>query len=873
MKKYLVSFIILLLASWAAAIFWLLPSVEKEVENGARSVLASEKEAFANVTVTAVGQAIKLTGSVATEEEKSRAAILVGSQTKAPLSWRFGLGADLSPHTEVINEITVAGPVVPVAPPVPVPPKPPGWALLSVKGRAATLIGETANAEEQAALVAAVKEKWSDQTNVDQFQLSQARGKASNELHLTSLAALPQPPATLGSLAYAQLGQDWQLVADLKMPETGIQQLLGQVGIPWQTVAGTVADLRAFHDAAWAKLGSPYLTLSAQGNRIEIRGAVATEDIKQLILGDAEKFYEGREVKSDIKLADAMRADIDPSPTLAEWPEVSPTDPTGIIAFAPLGKAWRRISARSTSGQWQQLMPEGFTAAPALADLAALSESLKTHLKMAPPPANVTAPYVALSALGSKVDIKGEVASDDVKTFLSAEFARVFAGKFLTMDLRVSNRVASITDITQTMETIPAPPSDKGSGLMAFAPIGRPWRLLSADPAMGEQPRAPWVGLVESGFDTTLAEDDLTELAKHFHKAGGPESSQADLPLPHLSLAIYNGGVHMSGEVSSMDEKRAILAAAKLKWPDVDRHDEIRPTAAVQPGSKWAENVAKAPDLPEAPSSVLALLVSGKPWSELFIKAPPVAEDSLPTSTLFPGELERTLALGDFFTWVREINEAAEPSSKPVATPRLANATATEFPYVDLLAIDHTLIVEGEVAEEETKSAILDALVNRWDGWTIKDGINVTQNVKPSEDLDVTLQSLLDPPAGKERFAAAAKIGMKLRKDVVHSVYLASNTSTVSRDQQIALQRMKFILKAIPDTSFRVVGNTDSEGNKKKNEALSQQRAQLVSKYLSANGIPGARLKTSGVGSEDPIASNETPEGRVKNRRVDILLK
>jgi hypothetical protein len=659
----------------------------------------------------------------------------------------------------------------------------------------------------------------------------------------------------------------------LKLPEEALRAKLESAEIPWLPAAPVVAESRAFHDVEWGKLAIPYLTMSGQGDTIELRGAVPTNDMRSLITEDAVKFYEGKTVKSDIKLADAMRSDIDPSPTLAEWPEFSNTETTGILAFALVGKSWKRISARSTPSQWSLLIPEGFTAAPALADLAMLSESLKHRLKTAPPPAHLTAPYVALSALGSKVDVKGEVASEEIKTQLASEIAKAFSGLLVTMDLRVSNRVIPVTEISQTIETIPDPPTEKGGGLMAFAPLGRPWRLLSADPSVADQLRAPWVGLVENGFDTLLAQEDLTELARHFRKTGAPGTVADALPLAHVSLAIYQGGVHLSGEVSSMAEKREILAAAKAQWPDVDRHDEIRPSGAVQPAGNWTQAFAKAPDMPEAGKNVLGLLVAGRTWSEHTIEKLPVDVDSLSTTPLFPGEEERVLAMGDFGAWIAEMNQGAKPAPKPVVVAEAATTTATETAFVDLMAMENEVTVDGEVADEATKAAILDELVKRWNGWTIKDGINVMPNVKPVTTLEATLQSIPDPPAAGTRLFAAAKLGLPMRKDLIHSITLPATAGGISRDQQLAMLRLKAILKLLPAATFRVVGHTDSDGAKKKNESLSLQRAETVAKYLSANGIPSARLQTKGAGSTEPVADNTTPEGRMKNRRVDISLK
>ncbi len=71
---------------------------------------------------------------------------------------------------------------------------------------------------------------------------------------------------------------------------------------------------------------------------------------------------------------------------------------------------------------------------------------------------------------------------------------------------------------------------------------------------------------------------------------------------------------------------------------------------------------------------------------------------------------------------------------------------------------------------------------------------------------------------------------------------------------------------------FRIEGHTDSMGSDTYNMVLSARRAQSVKKYLAKNfGIASERLTSEGRGKREPIAPNETPEGRQKNRRVEIV--
>jgi outer membrane protein OmpA-like peptidoglycan-associated protein len=67
-------------------------------------------------------------------------------------------------------------------------------------------------------------------------------------------------------------------------------------------------------------------------------------------------------------------------------------------------------------------------------------------------------------------------------------------------------------------------------------------------------------------------------------------------------------------------------------------------------------------------------------------------------------------------------------------------------------------------------------------------------------------------------------------------------------------------------------GHTDSDGENAYNQELSQRRASAVLNWLKAHGVEGARLESKGFGESKPIADNNTPEGKEKNRRVEFLI-
>jgi OOP family OmpA-OmpF porin len=90
-------------------------------------------------------------------------------------------------------------------------------------------------------------------------------------------------------------------------------------------------------------------------------------------------------------------------------------------------------------------------------------------------------------------------------------------------------------------------------------------------------------------------------------------------------------------------------------------------------------------------------------------------------------------------------------------------------------------------------------------------------------------------------------------------------------DSRTALKDVAAALISQPQTKVEVAGYTDATGSKKLNARLSQARADSVRAFLIENGVPASQLTAKGYGPANPIAPNNTPEGRAKNRRVELI--
>ncbi|MGA7616763.1 MAG: OmpA family protein [Thermoanaerobaculia bacterium] len=86
------------------------------------------------------------------------------------------------------------------------------------------------------------------------------------------------------------------------------------------------------------------------------------------------------------------------------------------------------------------------------------------------------------------------------------------------------------------------------------------------------------------------------------------------------------------------------------------------------------------------------------------------------------------------------------------------------------------------------------------------------------------------------------------------------------------LEQMTSVFTRYPDTDLVVAGHTDSVGSADYNQGLSERRADSVAGYLVDHGVDGHRITAVGYGKSRPVASNDTPEGRQLNRRVEITV-
>jgi outer membrane protein OmpA-like peptidoglycan-associated protein/tetratricopeptide (TPR) repeat protein len=107
-------------------------------------------------------------------------------------------------------------------------------------------------------------------------------------------------------------------------------------------------------------------------------------------------------------------------------------------------------------------------------------------------------------------------------------------------------------------------------------------------------------------------------------------------------------------------------------------------------------------------------------------------------------------------------------------------------------------------------------------------------------------------------------------KVVLKNIFFDSGKATLKPESQKELENLINILNEVKTLKIEISGHTDNVGSAKFNKALSERRAKAVVDYLISKGISADRLTYKGYGFDQPIATNDTPEGRQQNRRTEF---
>jgi OOP family OmpA-OmpF porin len=144
-----------------------------------------------------------------------------------------------------------------------------------------------------------------------------------------------------------------------------------------------------------------------------------------------------------------------------------------------------------------------------------------------------------------------------------------------------------------------------------------------------------------------------------------------------------------------------------------------------------------------------------------------------------------------------------------------------------------------------------------------------------AKDLPQGWQSKADIPVKPAAAPVDATVCQQLLSDLLAkgTIRFESGLSTLDPDSAGLLDHLIETALRCPTLNIEIAGHTDADGPEGFNKALSEKRAEVVTDYLVKAGLPASRFTAVGYGSTQPIASNDTDEGKAHNRRIEFVVK
>jgi OOP family OmpA-OmpF porin len=171
-----------------------------------------------------------------------------------------------------------------------------------------------------------------------------------------------------------------------------------------------------------------------------------------------------------------------------------------------------------------------------------------------------------------------------------------------------------------------------------------------------------------------------------------------------------------------------------------------------------------------------------------------------------------------------------------------------------LVVSDREIKLSGDAFYEAAAAQIRDNLAKDFpQGWHVNADISVKPAAAP---VDATVcQQLFSDLLAKEK------------------IRFEAGRATIDPDSVGLLDRLVETALRCPNVNIEIAGHTDAGGHDAFNQSLSEKRAQAVTDYVVKAGLPANRFTAIGYGSTQPIAGNDTDEGKAQNRRIDFLVR
>ncbi|MCB0397012.1 MAG: PD40 domain-containing protein [Flavobacteriales bacterium] len=226
------------------------------------------------------------------------------------------------------------------------------------------------------------------------------------------------------------------------------------------------------------------------------------------------------------------------------------------------------------------------------------------------------------------------------------------------------------------------------------------------------------------------------------------------------------------------------------------------------------------------------------------------------------------------------IASVAKPVSEKAIEPSVpvSQASITLLKGVVTDAVTKAILEAAiEIVDNETGEVIAGFLSNSKTGKylvTLPSGKNYGIAVKKegylfhSENFDVTALAAYQEVV-KDIALKNVAVGSKI---VLKNIFFDTDKAVLRHESFAEIDRLMKLLNDVPDLKIEISGHTDNTGSATHNQTLSEERAQSVVQYLISKGISSQRLVFKGYGKDQPIAGNDSEEGRQMNRRTEFKI-
>jgi hypothetical protein len=508
-----------------------LPWLQRRLIAQAQPLLTGRDTGHGPVQLDFEGWRAVLSGQVRHASQRAELETLVRQRLRLPGGWF----PDFRPVLGLRNELAVV-------------PYPPGWLALAVSGRHAELtgrLGSEAEARDAARLLA---ERWQAAGGRLQARVSAdpARFDEAPEFEAT-LTHFPAPPPTDGpdsaQIHVARAGGGWtRLPPDAT--EAHLREQVAPFGleaVDWERVRSLLERVRRLQELERARLAEakrqaglppPHLLLAARGDRLLVRGEVASLGLKRSLLNALIEALPGHRVLDDLRVNPERRAvtPFDPVP-VERLPPPDQEDDSRLLLGVP-GAGWHALPARaaadSLESAWRQPLPADLPPAHLADDVRMAADWLRGDARGIPDlPVPAQPSFLTLALLPDKAILAGQLAEEPLRTRLLEAMRRAYAGRTVTLTdgLLVRGSCAPSESIEQTALSLPPLPRAGEPAKLAFALPGGVWQTVAVSGGLLEPGGLAKAGLLPENFPVAMAELSLIEAFDHlrvFHRMPDP---------------------------------------------------------------------------------------------------------------------------------------------------------------------------------------------------------------------------------------------------------------------------------------------------------------------------------------------------------------